>query len=92
MSWDNEIDEIHARRTLAKQQGGAEAVAKHHDKGRLTIRERIDTLLDKDSFDEVGQGAGVPEYDEDGRLRDFQPANFILGFGAINGRKVIVRW
>ena len=90
MSWDEEIDEIHARRKLAKQQGGAEAVGKHHEKGRLTIRERIDALLDRDSFDEVGQGAGVPEYDDDGNLKDFQPANFILGFGTVNGRKVIV--
>ena len=90
MSWDDEIDEIHARRKLAKQQGGAAAVAKHHDKGRLTIRERIDALLDAGSFDEVGAGAGVPEYDDDGNLKDFQPANFILGFGEINGRKVIV--
>ena len=90
MSWDDEIDEIHARRKLAKKQGGAEAVGKHHEKGRLTIRERIDALLDSDSFDEVGQGAGVPEYDDDGNLKDFQPANFILGFGTVNGRKVIV--
>lgn len=90
MSWDDEIDEIHARRKLAKQQGGAEAVEKHHDKGRLTIRERIDLLLDKNSFDEIGEGAGVPEYDAAGKLVDFQPANFILGFGAVNGRKVIV--
>lgn len=90
MSWDDEIDEIQARRELAKQQGGAEAVAKHHDKGRLTIRERIDALLDTASFDEVGEGAGVPEYDDDGNLIDFQPANFILGFGKINGRRVII--
>ena len=90
MSWDEEIDEIHARRKLAKQQGGAAAVKNHHEKGRLTIRERIDTLLDDSSFDEIGEGAGVPEYDDNGTLKDFQPANFILGFGQIDGRKVIV--
>ena len=90
MSWQDQIDEIHQRRALAKQQGGAEAVDKHHAKGRLTIRERIDGLLDDNSFDEVGEGAGVPEYDENGKLKDFQPANFILGFGQLDGRKVIV--
>ena len=90
MAWENEIDEIHARRKLAKQQGGKAAVDEHHEKGRLTIRERIDTLLDKNSFDEIGEGAGFAEYDEDGKLKDFQPANFILGFGQIDGRKVIV--
>ena len=90
MSWDADIDEIKRRRELAKQQGGKEAVARHHEKGRLTIRERIDTLLDADSFNEVGEGAGVPEYDDAGQLTDFQPANFVLGFGEIGGRRVIV--
>ena len=84
MSWDNEIDEIKQRRKLAKQQGGKDAVKTHHQKGRLTIRERIDTLLDKNSFDEIGEGAGVPDYNDKGKLRDFQPANFILGFGQLN--------
>ena len=88
--WSEERREINQRRELAKQQGGAESVARHHSKGRLTIRERIDSLLDADSFSEVGEGAGVPEYDEQGELKDFQPANFILGFGSINGRQVIV--
>lgn len=88
--WEKEIDEIHTRRKLAKQQGGKAAVDKHHEKGRLTIRERIDTLLDTKSFQEIGEGAGVPEYDDNGKLKDFQPANFILGFGQIEGRKVIV--
>ncbi|MED5565365.1 MAG: carboxyl transferase domain-containing protein, partial [Pseudomonadota bacterium] len=90
MSWDADIDEIKRRRELAKQQGGKDAVARQHEKGRLTIRERIDTLLDANSFNEVGEGAGVPEYDDAGQLTDFQPANFVLGFGEIDGRRVIV--
>ena len=90
MSWDADIDEIKRRRELAKQQGGKDAVARQHEKGRLTIRERIDTLLDANSFNEVGEGAGVPEYDDAGQLTDFQPANFVLGFGEIGGRRVIV--
>ena len=85
MSWDADIDEIKRRRELAKQQGGKDAVARQHEKGRLTIRERIDTLLDANSFNEVGEGAGVPEYDDAGQLTDFQPANFVLGFGEIGG-------
>jgi acetyl-CoA carboxylase carboxyltransferase component len=90
MSWDKEIEEIHLRRKLAKQQGGADAVEKQHEKGRLTIRERIDELLGADSFNELGEAAGVPEYDAAGNLTGFQPANFILGFGTVNGRKVII--
>ena len=90
MSWHDEIAEIKRRRALAKQQGGADSVERHHRKGRLTIRERIDSLLDKDSFDEIGQSSGVPEFNDKGQLSDLQPANFVLGIGAVNTRKVIV--
>lgn len=90
MDWDADIQQIKHRRALAKQQGGTESVGRQHQKGRLTIRERIDGLVDDGSFSELGEGAGVAEYDVSGALVDFQPANFVLGFGSINGRKVIV--
>lgn len=90
MSWEKEAAEIKTRRALAKQQGGPEGVQKQHDKGRLTIRERIACLADKDSFKELGEGAGVPEFNEDGSLKDLQPANYVLGFAKINGRRVVI--
>ena len=43
--------------------GGAEAVARHHERGRLTIRERIARLVDADSFQEVGTLTGQGKYD-----------------------------
>src|SRR5258706_14513525 len=64
MSWKPEIDEIHHRRTLAEQCGGTQAVAKHHAAGKLTIRERINALLDADSFQEIGKLAGTQGYDQ----------------------------
>ena len=54
------------------------------------MRERIDLLLDKDSFDEIGKVAGGAEYDDEGNLLSLTPANFILGFGKIEGQDVIV--
>ena len=42
MSWKKEISQIKLREKLAKQQGGPEAVKLQHNKGRLTLRERID--------------------------------------------------
>ena len=38
LNWDKEIAEIHQRRALAKGHGGAEAVARHHAKGRMTLQ------------------------------------------------------
>ena len=50
MRWNKETQEIDLRRELARQQGGQQAVALQHAKGRLTIRERIDMLVAQDSF------------------------------------------
>ena len=51
MSWKKEFPKSSLEK-LAKQQGGPEAV-KLHNKGRLTLRERIDLLVDKESFEEI---------------------------------------
>ena len=90
MSWEKEVEELRRRNALAAEQGGAESVARQHKKGRLTVRERADALLDADSFQEVGPGSGASEENEDGGIKSFTPANFILGFGTINGRRCIV--
>jgi len=89
MSWEEEAHEIERRRRLAKEQGGGAAIARQHAQGRLTIRERIDTLLDPGSFQEHGQATAVPEYDDEDRLTGFVPANYVVGFGRIDGRRVV---
>lgn len=87
--WHAEVDELRERRRLAAQMGGEEAVARHHAAGKLTVRERIDRLLDPGSFHEIGWLAGRAEYDN-GRLVSFRPANFVTGLGTIDGRRVVV--
>src|SRR6056297_1524163 len=89
MSWKNEVDEIRRRAERAALQGGKEAVERHRAKGKLTLKERIDALLDSGSFDEVGPGAGANEPGDNGEDA-FTPANFIVGFGKINGRLCVV--
>lgn len=88
--WSEELRELQLRRRLAKEMGGSEAVAKHKARGRLTARERIEKLLDKDSFGEMGRITGRAEYDEGGRLVRATPVNAIIGTGRIEGRKVTV--
>jgi len=90
MNWKKETVEIRKRRKLAKSQGGKEAIKLQHAKGRLTLRERIDLLLDKGSFQEQGEIAGGSEVNEEGKLESLTPANFILGFGKINNRDIVV--
>ena len=90
MSWEEEVHELQRRRRLAKQQGGEAGIAKQHARGRLTIRERIDALLDPGTFQEQGQATATPDYDEQDRLLGYVPANYVLGFGRIDGRRVVV--
>ncbi len=47
MSWKAELEELKKRKALARKMGGAEKVKRHRDAGKLTVRERIDKLLDR---------------------------------------------
>jgi acetyl-CoA carboxylase carboxyltransferase component len=89
VSWEKELEEIARRRELALQMGGAQKVARQHAAGKLTVRERIDRLLDPESFREVGTLAGAARY-EGTTLTEFVPANQVAGHGAIDGRPVAI--
>lgn len=90
MSWEAEVEELKRRVELAKKMGGTERVARHHELGKLTVRERVGKLLDTGSFREIGTLAGMATYDDKGELEDFIPSNFIFGSGKLGGRRVIV--
>ena len=90
MTWEKEAKEINEKRNFADQMGGKEAVELQYKKGRLPIRERINRILDNKSFNEIGKSAGFSEYDDNGSLKKFTPGNFILGFGKINKRPVVI--
>ena len=90
MSWKHEVEELRRRERLAARMGGEQAVAKQHEHGKLSVRERIDGLLDDGSFHETGALAGRGKYAEDGSLEEFRPANFVFGRGRVEGRKVVV--
>jgi acetyl-CoA carboxylase carboxyltransferase component len=67
--------------------GGPEKAKKQHDKGWLTVRERIDRLLDPGSFMETGLFA----HSDFPGIEDRTPADsLICGYGFINRRRVAV--
>jgi acetyl-CoA carboxylase carboxyltransferase component len=90
MAWEPELSELRRREELARRMGGEERVDRQHASGRLTVRERIERLLDPGSFHETGALAGAGRY-EDGELTDFTPANMIVGQGRIDGRRVAIQ-
>lgn len=85
MSWRDEADEIARRRERALKGGGPDARERQHARGRLTVRERIDALVDKDSFREYGRVAGHVEPDG-----DFTPSSVVGGLARIDGRPCVV--
>lgn len=89
MVWQPEIDEIKRRVAMAKKMGGEEGIAVQHGRGKLTIRERLDLIADKGSFQEIGQLAGAATYDGD-ELINVRPSNSIIGTCRVDGRKVVV--
>ncbi|RDD61980.1 propionyl-CoA carboxylase [Ferruginivarius sediminum] len=89
-SCEDRFEELARRRAWSLEMGGQEAIERHHDRGRLTIRERIDQLSDKGSFQEIGRLTGKAEYDEQGRVTHVQPAPYVMGVAEIDGRPVAV--
>ena len=90
MSWDEELDELRRREALADALGGPERVKRQHDGGRLTIRERLERLVDKGTFHEIGKIAGRATYDDKNDLVAFTASNFVFGRAKVDGRPVVV--
>ena len=87
---ERRLQELERRRARALSGGGPERVKAQHDKGKLTARERIEALLDPNSFQEVGM---LVEH----RCRDFGldqqvvPGDGVVtGYGSIAGRTVFL--
>ena len=93
-TWAPLLEDIATMRALAHERlaPGSDdpGVVRQRSRGKLTCRERIDLLLDKGSFHEVGSVAGFASYDEDGAISAFTPANHVGGWGRIDGRTAIV--
>ncbi|MGE0386110.1 MAG: acyl-CoA carboxylase subunit beta [Gammaproteobacteria bacterium] len=87
MSWEKEVEEIRARRARALGMGGPDKIARQHAAGRMTIRERIDTLVDAGSFLEIGALAGTSRGEA---IQDFVPDGYVCGLARIDGREVAI--
>jgi methylmalonyl-CoA decarboxylase subunit alpha len=90
MTWRDEVEDIRRRRNLALAMGGPERVARQHEMGRLTVRERLDGLIDPGSFLEIGQLVGTATYDEGGTVSSFVATPYVAGLATLGGRDVVV--
>src|SRR5262249_17459041 len=78
MTWQPDIDELNRRAAMSRQMGGADSVAFHKSRGKLTVRERLDLLADTATFRETGVLAGRPEWRGNELVR-LTPANSVTG-------------
>src|SRR6516225_7810084 len=90
MNWKPELDELARREAFARAMGGVDKVKRQRDQGRLTVRERIDKMVDANSFHEIGAVSGIGEYDEQGELKTVTPANCVFGRARVDGRTLVV--
>src|SRR5262245_20321487 len=88
VSLEERIEQLRARKEETLAPAGDEAVKKQHERGKLTARERIDLLLDKDSFTEVDSLVRHRSYDFGMDAKRPVGDGVVTGFGTIDGRKV----
>ena len=86
MSMKEHAEDLVRRRARASRMGGDEAVARQHAAGKLTVRERIDRLFDKDTFTEIGLHATHAGIAPELAGRDTPADGVVTGFGRIDGR------
>jgi acetyl-CoA carboxylase carboxyltransferase component len=83
-------EDLRARREKIKLGGGAEKIEAQHARDKLTARERLDLLIDTDTFAELGIH-GRPHSSQRAMDGKDAPADGVVtGYGKVNGRLVAV--
>ncbi|WKV07897.1 carboxyl transferase domain-containing protein [Thermoanaerobacterium sp. CMT5567-10] len=90
MSMDDRVEDLLRRREMIVEGGGAEKIEKQHQKGKLTARERIEKLLDEDSFVEIDAFVEHRCIDFGMEKQRIPGEGVVTGYGTIDGRLVYV--
>jgi len=84
------LQQLESRRDEARLGGGERRINVQHSKGKLTARERIDLLLDEESFEEFDMFVSHRCTDFGMEKQKHAGDGVITGWGTINGRMVYV--
>ncbi|SES25838.1 propionyl-CoA carboxylase carboxyltransferase subunit [Tranquillimonas rosea] len=84
------LEQLEARRDTARLGGGQKRIDAQHAKGKLTARERVELLLDEDSFEEFDMFVAHRATDFGMAEQKVPGDGVITGWGTINGRQVYV--
>ena len=84
------VEDLHERRARVRQGGGPDKIARQHEAGKLTARERIALLVDDGTFTELGIH-GRPHFSQRAMEGKEAPADGVItGYGKIDGRLAAV--
>ncbi|MBZ5580328.1 MAG: acyl-CoA carboxylase subunit beta [Acidobacteriia bacterium] len=86
----NRLDEVRRRHAAAEKGGGLERQARQHKEGKLSARERIELLLDENSFEELDKLVSHRCHDFGMESQVIPGDGFITGYGRVEGRLVYV--
>jgi len=84
------IRQLEEKRRRARLGGGKKRIDAQHEKGKLTARERIEVLLDGDSFEEWDMFVEHRSTDFGMEKRTIPGDGVVTGYGTVNGRVVFV--
>ncbi len=90
MPTDPETEELRQMREQARLGGGQERIDRQHAKGKMTARERIEKLLDPDTFREIDTFVTHRAVGFDVEKRKYLGDSVVTGWGTIDGRRVYV--
>ncbi len=85
-TYQSELKRLEALEKRAEMGGGQKALDRHHDRGKLTARERLDLLFDPDSFVEVNKLAQSQSIDFGMQEKKVPGDGVVTGYGTIDGR------
>src|SRR5262245_40895124 len=84
------LEKLESRRANARAGGGQARIEAQHKRGKLTARERIDLLMDKNSFEEFDMFVEHRATDFGMDKTKVPGDGVVTGWGTINGRTVFV--
>src|SRR5215471_4564860 len=85
---EERIQELRGKKDRLRQGGGAERIEKQHQGGKLTARERIDRLVDQDTFQEIGLFAKHRATEFGMAGKELPADGVVTGAGYVDGRLI----
>lgn len=84
----NKLEELRSLKAKIAEGGGEKRIKAQHDKGKMTARERLDILFDKDSFVEIDTFVSHRSPNFDMPKKKFHGDGVVTGYGMVDGRLV----